>query len=131
MFLIDDHALYRTGLREVIETEPGISVVGEAERGSGTLDQVVGSGAQIAMVDLRLPDVSGIEVCHELVAHGNVRCIVLTSFHASEADLVAATEAGASAYLVKGGSITQLLASIKAVAAGTDLLSPTQVHRYP
>lgn len=131
VFIIDDHALYRAGLREAFEAEDGVEVVGESETGVDALERVTESDAQIVLVDLRLPGVDGIEVCKSLEG-SRARCVVLTSFHASEADLVRAAAAGASAYLVKGVGIKELVVSIKAVASGSDLLASSGgVHRYP
>ena len=122
LFVIDDHSLYRAGLRDAFEFEPGIEVVGESETGSGSLEQVIESNAQVVLVDLRLPDMDGIEVCRSIVDNSTARCLILTSFHASESDLVRAAKAGARAYLVKGVGLTELVASIRSVFAGSDLL---------
>jgi two-component system, NarL family, response regulator DevR len=133
LFLIDDHSLYRAVLRQAFEEERGIEIVGESGTGSGSLERVLQTSAHVVLVDLTLPDSDGIDVCRSIVANSNARCVVLTSFHGSEADLVRAGEAGASAYVVKGGSIADLVGSIRSLASGGDLPATPLcgVHRYP
>lgn len=123
LFLVDDHSLYRAGLKEAIELEHGMEIVGETETGGGSLEAVIASRAQIVLLDLRLPDTNGIDVCRSIVSETDARCIILTSFHGAETDLVRAAAAGARAYLVKGTGLGELVDAIRSVASGVDLLA--------
>lgn len=132
LFLIDDHDTYRDCLKAAIDAESGLHVVGESVRARGSLERVMASGAEVVLVDLDLVDADGVDVCNAIVSRSGARCIVLTSVHASEADLVRAGRAGASAYAVKGAPLAELVDSIRAVAGDGGRGGPSRpgVHRY-
>ncbi len=129
VFLLDDHEIVRRGVRELIDAEDDLEVVGEAGTAEQALARVPATRPDVAVLDVRLPDGNGVEVCRELrSAHPEVACIMLTSFSDDEA-LVQAVMAGASGYLLKQIRGTDLVAAVRAVAAGRSLLDPAVAER--
>jgi len=124
VFLLDDHEIVRRGVRELIDAEDDLEVVGEAGTAEQALARVPATQPDVAVLDVRLPDGSGIEVCRDLrSSHADLACIMLTSFSDDEA-LMQAVMAGASGYLLKQIRGTDIIAAIRAVAAGRSLLDP-------
>ena len=129
MFLLDDHEVVRRGLRELLESEPDIDVVGEASTAEEALARVAPSAPGVAVLDVRLPDGDGVEVCRDIRSrHPEIRCIILTSFSDDEA-LFQAIMAGASGYLLKQIRGTDLVDAVRRVADGQSLLDPTVTAR--
>ncbi len=129
VFLLDDHEIVRRGVRELIDAEDDLEVVGEAGTAEQALARVPATRPDVAVLDVRLPDGNGVEVCRELrSAHPEVACIMLTSFSDDEA-LVQAVMAGASGYLLKQIRGTDIVAAVRAVAAGRSLLDPAVAER--
>jgi DNA-binding NarL/FixJ family response regulator len=129
VFLLDDHEVVRRGLRELLESEPDIEVVGEASTAEEALARVAPSAPGVAVLDVRLPDGDGVEVCREIRSrHPEIRCIILTSFSDDEA-LFQAIMAGASGYLLKQIRGTDLVDAVRRVAEGQSLLDPTVTAR--
>lgn len=96
VFLLDDHEIVRRGLRELFDAEDDMEVVGEASTAEQALDRVPSTRPDVAVLDVRLPDGNGVEVCRELISlHSDIRCLMLTSFADDEA-LFSAILAGAS-----------------------------------
>ena len=125
MFLLDDHELVRRGIRELIETEDDIEVVAEAGTVEEALGRIPATSPDVAILDLRLPDGSGIEVCREVRSrHPEIACILLTSFSDDEA-VYSAIMAGAAGYLLKQIRGTDLVSGIRQVASGQSLLDPS------
>jgi two-component system, NarL family, response regulator DevR len=129
VFLLDDHEVVRDGLRHLIEAEDDMEVVGEAGTAAEAIDRVAALSPQVAVLDVRLPDGSGVEVCRE-VRSGNhaVACLMLTSFSDDEA-LFDAIMAGAAGYVLKEVRGSDLVADIRKVAAGHSLLDPDLTER--
>jgi two-component system response regulator DevR len=124
VFLLDDHELVRRGLTDLLGSTPDLVVVGEASTCAEALARIPALAPQIALLDARLPDGSGIEVCRELrTAQPDVSCVILTSYDDDEA-LFAAVMAGASGYLLKQIRGSSLVDGIRQVAAGRSLLHP-------
>lgn len=123
VFLIDDHDLFREGLREALETESELRVVGEAAAGPGSVEKVVDADPDVVLVDLRLPGASGVDLTRSIVSTTSSRCIILTTELGSQDQLERASEAGAKAYLVKDTRFDALVDAIRNVAAGCDLLA--------
>ena len=124
VFLLDDHEVVRQGLLRLLESTADITVVGEAATAQEALVRIPRSEADVALLDVRLPDGSGIEVCRELASTApSVRCLMLTSYEDDEA-LLAAITAGAAGYVLKEIRGSQLLDSIRLVASGRSLLDP-------
>jgi len=128
-FLLDDHEIVRRGVRDLLESSGDIEVVGEAATAEQALDRVPLSNPDVAVLDVQLPDGSGIEVCRELISsHPGLHCVMLTSFTDDEA-LLDAVIAGASGYIVKDVRGADIVASVLRVAAGESLLDPALVAR--
>ena len=124
VLLVDDHELLRRGLRNLLELEPDLTIIGEAGTAAEALDVVARSQPDVALLDLRLPDGDGIEVCREIRSrHPDVACVVLTSYSDDEA-VYAAIMAGAAGFLLKDIPGEDLVAGIRRVAAGDSLLDP-------
>jgi len=129
IFLLDDHEIVRRGLIDLLSSEPDFAVVGEAGEATGAADAIVASGATVAILDGRLPDGSGIDVCRDVKsADPSIRCLILTSFDDDDA-VLAAVLAGADGYLLKEVRATSLVDGIRSVAAGHSLLDPAMTDR--
>ena len=125
MFLLDDHEIVRRGLRDLLEAEDDLEVVGEASTAEQALGRIPATRPDVAVLDVRLPDGNGIEVCREIRSrHPEVRCLMLTSFADDEA-LFAAIMAGASGYVLKQVRGTDLVDAVRRVGRGESLLDPT------
>ncbi|WP_315095481.1 response regulator transcription factor [uncultured Cellulomonas sp.] len=129
VFLLDDHEVVRQGLLRLIEADPDMTVVGEAATAHEALVRVPRADADVALLDVRLPDGNGVEVCRELASLApGVRCLMLTSYEDDDA-LLASITAGAAGYVLKEIRGPQLLDSIRLVAAGRTLLDPATTGR--
>ncbi|MFF0725934.1 response regulator [Streptomyces sp. NPDC004134] len=129
VFLLDDHDVVRRGLRDLLEDEPDIRVVGEAS----TAGQAVARGPalrpDVAVLDVRLPDGDGIAVCRELRSlTPDLPCLMLTSFDDDEA-LLDAILAGAAGYVLKQIKDSDLVAAVRTVASGQSMLDPATTGR--
>jgi DNA-binding NarL/FixJ family response regulator len=129
VFLLDDHEIVRRGLRDLIDAEEDMEVVGEASTAEEALNRVPPTRPDVAVLDVRLPDGSGVEVCREIRArHPEVQALMLTSFADDEA-LFSAIMAGASGYVLKQIRGNELIDAIRRVAAGESLLDPAVTRR--
>ena len=124
VFLLDDHEIVRRGVRELLESADGIEVVGEAGTAEEALRRVPAVRPDVAVLDVRLGDGNGIDVCRELRAENSeLRCVMLTSFDDDEA-LFDAIVAGASGYILKEVRGADIVNAVRRVAAGESLLDP-------
>ena len=124
VFLLDDHEIVRRGLRELFEAQDDLEVVGEASNAEEAILRVPPTRPEVAVLDVRLPGSSGIEVCRELRATmPDLRCLMLTSFADDDA-LFSAILAGASGYLLKQIRGPELVSAVRRVAAGQSLIDP-------
>lgn len=122
LFLVDDHEIVRRGLVDLLGAAPDLTVVGEASSVTEALATVPDGGVDVAVLDVRLPDGSGVELCRELRSRTpGLRCLMLTSYSDDEA-LFDAVMAGASGYLLKQILGTDLIAAVRTVASGGSLL---------
>ena len=122
--LMDDHEVVRQGVRALLESSGEVVVAGEAATAAEALARIPAVRPDVAVLDVRVPDGNGIEVCREVRSrHPEVRCIMLTSFADDEA-LFAAIMAGASGYVLKQVRGNELLSAVLRVAAGESLLDP-------
>jgi two-component system, NarL family, response regulator DevR len=125
VFLVDDHEVVRRGLKELIDGEDDLEVVGEAGTAGMALAGVASAAPDVAVLDVRLPDGNGVEVCREIRARDpKIACLMLTSFGDDEA-LFDAIMAGAAGYLLKDIRGNDLIDAIRRVAAGDSLLDPS------
>jgi two-component system response regulator DevR len=124
VFLLDDHELVRRGLQDLLSSEPDIEVVGEAGLAAEALRRIPALLPDVAILDARLPDGTGVDVCREVRSnHPEVACLMFTSYDDDEA-LLAAIMAGASGYVLKQIRGTDFVDAVRRVAAGQSLLDP-------
>ncbi len=129
VFILDDHELVRRGLVDLLGSAPDLEVVGEAATAAQALRRIPAVRPDVAVLDARLPDGSGIEVCRTIRSdHPDVRCLILTSYDDDEA-LFAAVMAGASGYLLKDILGSNLVEDIRHVARGRSLIDPALTGR--
>jgi len=129
VFLLDDHEIVRTGLRSLLEATDDIVVVGEAGTVAEALARIPPTRPEVAILDVRLPDGSGVEVCREVRSRNpEIACVMLTSYADDEA-LFAAIMAGAAGYVLKQVEGTNLVEDVRRVAAGQSLLDPVITER--
>jgi DNA-binding NarL/FixJ family response regulator len=129
VFLLDDHEIVRRGVREVLEAEPDIIVVGEAGTAESALARIPALVPDVAVLDIRLPDGDGVSVCREIRSSmPQVGCLMLTSFGDDEA-LFDAIMAGAAGYVLKQIRGTDLVGAVRTIAAGQSLLDPQAASR--
>ncbi|MGW1738716.1 response regulator [Nocardia sp. NPDC001965] len=122
VFLVDDHEIVRRGVSELISSEADLEVVGEAANAAQALARIPALRPDVAVLDVRLPDGNGIELCRELLsANQGLRCLMLTSFTDEQA-MLDAILAGASGYVVKDITSLDLAEAIRQVGAGKSLL---------
>jgi DNA-binding NarL/FixJ family response regulator len=129
VFLLDDHEVVRRGVHELLAVEDDIEVVGEAGTAAEALARIPATRPDVAVLDVRLPDGSAVEVCREVRSQdASVQCLMLTSYADDEA-LFDAIMAGASGYVLKAIRGTELLTAVRDVAAGKSLLDPVATAR--
>jgi two-component system, NarL family, response regulator DevR len=129
VYLLDDHEVVRRGLRELLEVEPDLDVVGESGSAQEAARRIPALRPDVMVLDGRLPDGSGVEVCRQVRSiDPTIRAIILTSYD-DEAALTAAVAAGAAGYILKDIRGSDLVDSIRRVAAGESLLDPDVVAR--
>lgn len=128
VFLLDDHEIVRRGVADVLNGHDDIEVVGEHGSAAGALGALELCSPDVAVLDVRLGDGSGIEVCRDIrAAHPDIACLMLTSFSDDEA-LLDAAMAGAAGYVLKQIRTTDLADSIRKVADGVQLLDKAEVR---
>src|SRR4029453_18738582 len=129
VFLLDDHEVVRRGLRDMLEQEGDIEVVGESGSAVDAMHRIPALRPDVAVLDGRLPGGSGIDVCREVRSvDPSIRALILTSYEDDEA-LFAAIMAGAAGYVLKQIRGTDLVDGIRRVAAGQSLLDPAVTAR--
>lgn len=122
VFLVDDHEVVRRGLIDLLSADSALDVVGEAGSISEAMTRIPAVNPDVAVLDVRLPDGNGIELCRDLLSRmPNLRCLMLTSFSSDEA-MLDAILAGASGYVIKDIKGMELAKAIKEVGAGRSLL---------
>lgn len=129
VFLLDDHEVVRRGVRDLLDDEPDITVVGEAGTVEQALVRVPALRPHVAVLDVRLPDGDGVGVCRELRSRmRELACLMLTSFDDEEA-LLDSIMAGAAGYVLKQIQGSDLVTAVRTVAAGQSLLDPSAATR--
>ena len=124
VLIVDDHQVVRIGLRTLLDHAPGIRVVGEADTAAEAVALAGRVRPDVVLMDVRLPDSSGVEACRRIKAdHPDVRVVMLTSYSDEEA-IVGAVMAGASGYLLKQADAERLTDAIREAAAGESSLDP-------
>ena len=129
VFLLDDHELVRRGVRDLLEGEDDLVIVGEAGTAEEAVGRIPATTPNVAVLDVQLPDGDGVEVCREIRAkHPEIACIMLTSFSDDEA-VYAAIMAGAAGFILKQVRGNDLVDGIRRVARGESLLDPQVTTR--
>ncbi|MFI8291415.1 DNA-binding response regulator [Streptomyces sp. ms191] len=129
VFLVDDHEVVRRGLRDLLDAEPDLTVVGEAATAGQALARGPALRPDVAILDVRLPDGDGVSVCRELRSRmPELACLMLTSFDDEEA-LLDAIMAGAAGYVLKQIRGSDLVAAVRTVATGQSMLDPATTAR--
>jgi two-component system response regulator DevR len=129
VFLLDDHDIVRRGLTHVFETQDDIDVVGEAGTAEEGLSRIPPTRPDVALLDVRLPDGDGVQVCREIRSrYPAIHCLMLTSFADDEA-LFDAIMAGASGFVLKQVKSDEIIEAVRRVARGESLLDPAVTGR--
>jgi two-component system, NarL family, response regulator DevR len=126
--LVDDHEVVRRGLLAVFNSASDIAVIGEAHSVATAIDTVRRLKPDVVLLDVRLPDASGIDACREITSTTAARCLMLTS-HDDDEVIFAAVMSGASGYLLKDVDAKTLIDAVRQVGAGRSLLDPTVTSR--
>lgn len=122
--IADDHPIFRRGLRQIIETEPQIKVVAEADDGEMALAAVQEHTPQVAILDVDMPNRDGFEVLQIIRARRLPIAVIFLTMHKDERIFNKALDLGVAGYVLKDSAITEIVASVKAVAAGQNYVSP-------
>lgn len=129
VFLVDDHEIVRRGLSDLIGSQPDLEVVGEAGTVRQAFGRIEATRPGVAVLDVRLPDGSGIDLCRDLRSRlPGIACLMLTAYD-DDAAVGAAVLAGAAGYVLKDIAGTQLIGAIRAVATGATLLDSAAARR--
>ncbi|MGQ9927191.1 MAG: response regulator [Chloroflexaceae bacterium] len=127
VFIADDHPIVREGMRSLIKYQTDMTLVGEADDGSQVLSLIATLTPDVALIDLRMPRLGGLDVLRRLREKAPVpACLVLSSYD-EPAYVIAAIEAGARGYLLKHSAYAAILDAIRAVARGEHVISPALV----
>ncbi len=124
VLLADDHNVFRTGLRMVINSQEDMEVIGEAGDGKEVVQAVISLRPDVLLLDLSLPGCDGFNVIKELRAQGQQTCILVLTMYEEEAYLKKAIEAGANGYILKKATDTALISSIREVSRGRRVIDP-------
>ena len=124
VLLADDHTIMRSGLRAVIERQPGWTVVGEAADGRQAVRLVEENAADIIVMDIAMPALNGIDAAQQIARSSPRTAVIMLSMHSDESYVLRALRAGARAYLLKDSAEADLVRAIQAVISGKSFFSP-------
>lgn len=124
IMLADDHAIIRQGLKHLFEAEEGIELVGEAGSGREALELIESLQPDVAILDIRMPELTGIEVARRVVKAGLHTRVILLTMHEDPSAALEAQNAGASGYVLKDNTFEELLTAIRTVAVGGTFVTP-------
>jgi DNA-binding NarL/FixJ family response regulator len=124
VLLVDDHALVRRGFRRMLEDEPGIEVVGEAEDGQQAVDLAAQLRPRVVVMDFALPSMNGAVATRQILRDAPDTAVLILSMHAEPAYVRNCLDAGARGYLLKNAMDLEMVAAVKQVAAGKQVLDP-------
>jgi DNA-binding NarL/FixJ family response regulator len=129
VLVADDHMIVRTGIRHVLESEPGFEVVGEAANGTEALSLAAQLRPDVVVLDISMPDVSGLELAARLRSTGGGTRVLILSMHNNAEYVLESVRAGAHGYLLKDTAATELRTAIRAVCQGQSYFSPPVASR--
>lgn len=124
VLVADDHPIFRKGLRQVIEADPGLKVVGEADDGVGALELIRASRPEVAVLDVDMPRQDGVAVAREVRESGLEVKLIFLTMHKNERFFNAALDLGVNGYVLKDSAATEIVSGIRAVAAGQSYITP-------
>ncbi|HEY0351454.1 MAG TPA: response regulator transcription factor [Gemmatimonadales bacterium] len=127
--MVDDHMIVRTGIRHVLESEPGFEVVGEAANATDALSLTAELRPDVVVLDISMPDVSGLELAARLRSSGGGARVLILSMHNNAEYVLESVRAGAHGYLLKDTAATELRTAIRAVCQGESYFSPPVASR--
>lgn len=127
--LADDHAIVRQGLRALLETDPEMEIVGESADGLTALELIEDLRPDIAIVDVTMPDLSGLEVVRRVARRSPDTAVIVLSMHADEGYVIEALRSGAAGYVLKSTSTSSIIDAIREVMHGRRYLSPPFTQR--
>jgi DNA-binding NarL/FixJ family response regulator len=125
ILIADDHKILREGLKSLLEKQPGFAVVAESEDGISAIDGVKKHKPDIAIIDIGMPDLNGIEVTRKIRSETTATKVIALSMHADRRFVMGVLEAGAKGYLLKDSAFAELVTAVAAVAKGKTYLSPS------
>ena len=125
ILIADDHKILREGLKSLLEKQPGFAVVAEAEDGISAIDGVKKYKPDIAILDIGMPDLNGIEVTRKIRSETAETRVIALSMHSDRRFVMGVLEAGAKGYLLKDSAFVELVTAVAAVAKGKTYLSPS------
>src|SRR3954467_15147254 len=125
VLLVDDHDLFRTGLRNLLQEQGGVQIAGEAANGAEAVQLVRELAPDVVVMDLNMPSMSGVEATRHITALSPLTKVIVLTISEDDSDVLDAIVAGACGYLLKDSSISDVIAGIHAAAANQSLISPT------
>jgi two-component system, NarL family, response regulator DegU len=124
VLIADDHPIFRKGLRQVIESDPGLEIVAEAENGAAALEQISLTNPDVAVMDVHMPGVGGFDVVRALREQGVEMAVIILTMYQDQEVFDAAMNLGVRGYVLKDSAITDIVGGIKSVAAGQHYITP-------
>jgi DNA-binding NarL/FixJ family response regulator len=124
VLLVDDHDLFRTGLRNLLQEEGGVQIAGEATNGSEAVQLVRELAPDVVVMDLNMPSMSGVEATRHITSLSPLTKVIVLTISEEDGDVLDAIVAGACGYLLKSSSITDVIAGIRAASVNQSLISP-------
>ena len=125
VFIVDDHPVFRAGLKEVVESDEQFCLAGEAADGATALAQIRSSHPDVAVIDIHLPDVNGLDLLRSLQLLSRPPAVMVLTMHDGESTFNAAMDAGAQGFVLKDNAIGDVLVGLKAMASGGIFISPS------
>jgi DNA-binding NarL/FixJ family response regulator len=125
VIIADDHPLFRSGVRQALEKEPGIAVIGEAEDGEAALGKILDLKPEVAILDIQMPKMTGLEVAKRVEHLGIRTCVILLTMLDDKKIFLEAIDAGVQGYVLKDSAVSELGKAVTAVHAGRHYISPS------
>lgn len=129
IMIADDHAIFRHGLRQILEENPDLSVIGEASSGQEVLDQVWKQECDLLLLDISMPGMNGLETLKQLKTHKPKLKVLVLSMYPEEQYAIRALKAGASGYITKASASEELMEAIRKVSLGGKYVSASLAER--